>query len=153
MKGRAWTTPVEGTPARIRHAIEIRHKSFVCAEFIALLRQYDVALVCADTVEWPRLMDITSDFMYCRLHGSEVLYTSGYSDEALDIWAARIVAWARGEEVTDGDRASDVLAKKASGRDVYVYFDNDAKVFAPRDAHALAARVEQRLKNSEGKLG
>jgi uncharacterized protein YecE (DUF72 family) len=153
LKGRAWTTPVEGTPARIRHAIEIRHKSFVCAEFIALLRQYDVALVCADTVEWPRLMDITSDFMYCRLHGSEVLYTSGYSDEALDIWAARVAAWARGEEVTDGDRASDVRTSKIPGRDVYVYFDNDAKVFAPRDAHALAARVEQRLKTSEGKLG
>ena len=57
----------------LRHAPEIRHESFRTPEFIALPREHDVALVCADTVEWPRLMDVTSDFMYCRLHGSEVL--------------------------------------------------------------------------------
>ena len=48
---------------------------------LSSLREYQVALVCADTVEWPRLMDLTSDFVYCRLHGSEVLYVSGYTDE------------------------------------------------------------------------
>lgn len=145
MQGRAWTEPVETRPRRLRHAIEIRHQSFACAEFIALLRRYNVALVCADTVEWPRLMDVTSDFIYCRLHGSEVLYTSGYNENELDRWASRIAAWACGDEVADGDHASSKPATKSSGRDVYVYFDNDVKVFAPKDAHSLAARVQRLL--------
>lgn len=81
---------------RLRHAVEIRHDSFRDQGFIDLLRAHGVALVCADTVEWPRLMDVTADFVYCRLHGSEELYASGYDDHALDTWAARVAAWARG---------------------------------------------------------
>ena len=78
LKARAWLK-VDADTA-MRHAFEIRHDSFRTPEFISLLRHYNVALVCADTVEWPRLMDLTSDFVYCRLHGSEVLYASGYDD-------------------------------------------------------------------------
>jgi uncharacterized protein YecE (DUF72 family) len=141
--GRAFTEA--GRRGRIRHAMEIRHPTFITPEFIKILRRYNVALVCADTVEWPRLMDVTSDFVYCRLHGSEVLYTSEYSDEELDRWAARVAAWATGEEVPDGDHASSVPARRRSARDVFVYFDNDAKVFAPKDARALAERVEKLL--------
>ena len=151
MSTRAWTGVEDGSltrPARpLRHAIEIRNKSFVCPEFIALLRQYNIALVCADTVEWPRLMDVTSDFLYLRLHGSEVLYTSGYSEGALEQWAERIATWARGGEVEDGDHASPRAAEKARERDVYVYFDNDVKVHAPEDARSLTARVERLLKS------
>jgi uncharacterized protein YecE (DUF72 family) len=143
LKGRAFLDA--GKRRALRHAIEIRHPSFVVPEFVALLRRYNVALVCADTVEWPLLMDVTADFLYCRLHGSEVLYTSGYSNQALDQWASRIAAWARGKEVTDGEHASPISARKRSTRDVYVYFDNDAKVFAPNDAKSLAARVNQLL--------
>jgi uncharacterized protein YecE (DUF72 family) len=139
LKGRAFTEVGRRRP--IRHAMEIRHPSFVVPEFVSLLRRYNVAMVCADTVEWPRLMDITSDFIYCRLHGSKVLYTSEYSGEELDRWAARVAAWARGEEVSDGDHASGKPARRREGRDVYVYFDNDAKVFAPKDAQGLAERV------------
>ncbi len=68
----------------IRHAVEIRHESFADPAFIDLLRSFNVALVCADTVEWPRLMDLTADFVYCRLHGSTELYRSGYEAEAID---------------------------------------------------------------------
>jgi uncharacterized protein YecE (DUF72 family) len=64
--------------------MEIRNESFVCEEFIALLRKYEVGLVVADTVEWPRLMDVTADFVYCRLHGSEQLYASGYDQPAIE---------------------------------------------------------------------
>lgn len=143
MAGRTW---YEKTPKRpVRHAMEIRHDSFVTPEFVDLLRRYNVALVCADTVEWPRLMDITSDFVYCRLHGSEVLYASGYDDKALDQWAARTAAWARGKEPKDAERASDKPPSKRGDRDVYVYFDNDAKVRAPRDAAALITRVRKLL--------
>src|SRR5215475_140112 len=95
MKERVFTEE-PASRIKVRHAMEIRHKSFVTPEFFELLRKHQVALVCADAVEWPRLMDVTADFVYCRLHGSEVLYASGYSDDALDEWAARVAAWARG---------------------------------------------------------
>lgn len=143
MKGRSW---METTPNRpLRHAMEIRHESFRSPEFVALLRRYRIAMVCADAVEWPRLMDVTSDFVYCRLHGSEVLYTSGYDDAALDQWAARVAAWARGGEPKDAEKASAKPPPKRAKRDVYVYFDNDAKVRAPADARGLIARVDRLL--------
>jgi uncharacterized protein YecE (DUF72 family) len=129
----------------LRHSMEIRNESFRAPEFVELLRKYNVALVVADTVEWPRLMDLTSDFVYCRLHGSEVLYTSGYDDASLDQWAARVAAWAKGGEAPDGDRASGQPAPRPPRRDVFVYFDNDAKVRAPRDAHSLIVKLERLL--------
>ena len=132
-------------PARLRYAIEIRHESFLTPEFIQLLREYSVALVCADTVEWPRLMDLTADFVYCRLHGSEVLYVSGYDDRALDSWAARVAAWSAGREPADAERVVHSSAPKKRPRDVYIYFDNDAKVRAPFDALGLRARVDKLL--------
>jgi uncharacterized protein YecE (DUF72 family) len=132
----------------LRHAIEIRHESFRVPEFIQLLRKHDVALVCADTVDWPRLMDVTSNFVYCRLHGSEVLYASGYEDVDINDWACRVVAWATGNEPSDAERVMNKAAPKRKSRDVYVYFDNDAKVRAPFDAQALIRRVNGLLKTN-----
>jgi uncharacterized protein YecE (DUF72 family) len=143
LKDRSWFQ-VEQDLA-VRHALEIRHESFVCEKFIRLLRQYGVGLVVADTVEWPLLMDVTSSFVYCRLHGSEELYASGYEAEALDIWARRVVAWVSGGEVEDGRKASKRNAPKRKRRDVYVYFDNDIKVRAPFDAAQLRERVNRLL--------
>ena len=127
---------------RIRHALEIRHDSFRDPDFIPLLRRHRIGLVVADTVEWPLLMDATADFVYVRLHGSSELYTSQYGDQDLDIWAARIRAWACGEEA-QGEHAGPPAP--ARPRDVYVYFDNDAKVYAPVDAQALTRKMEKLL--------
>ena len=143
MSGRAALEP--GAKRPMRHAMEIRHASFATPEFINLLRKYDVALVCADTVEWPRLMDLTSDFMYCRLHGSEVLYASGYDDASLDQWSTRVHAWVRGKEPEDAERVIKEKGPKRAARDVFVYFDNDAKVRAPFDAKSLTARMNKLL--------
>lgn len=139
MKGRSWIKSDAKRP--IRHAIEIRNESCRAPEFIKMLRRYKVALVCADTVEWPLLMDLTTDFVYCRLHGSEELYASGYGDKALDVWARRIRAWARGSEPADAERVLGRSKPRKTGRDVFVYFDNDMKVRAPTDAVALAQRL------------
>jgi uncharacterized protein YecE (DUF72 family) len=127
----------------LRHALEIRHPSFLTKEFVDLLRAHNIALVCADTVEWPRRMDITSDFIYVRLHGSEVLYASGYGDNDLDTWAERVVAWAAGSQPSDNESEwiTDRAPRKRARRDVYVYFDNDAKVRAPFDAKNLISRL------------
>lgn len=143
VSGRAWMKTDANRP--LRHAMEIRNQTFVAPEFISLLRKHDIGLVCADTVEWPRLMDLTSNFIYCRLHGSEVLYASGYDDAALDQWAARVAAWAQGNEPRDAERVSTEPAKRLAARDVFVYFDNDAKVRAPVDAQGLMKRVDKLL--------
>jgi uncharacterized protein YecE (DUF72 family) len=123
----------------LRHAVEIRHESFRDGAFVDLLRSHGVALVCADTVDWPRLMDVTADFLYLRLHGSEALYASGYDDAALDAWAGRIGAWATGGEPADAERVGGQAIHRK--RDVFVYFDNDIKVRAPVDAQALMRRL------------
>jgi len=140
---RAWARTAR--PRELRHAIEIRHQSFLDPAFVAVLRRHQVALVFADSVSWPYAEDLTADFVYLRLHGSEELYTSGYSDEALDHWAARIKLWAQGREPNDArliDRESEPC--RPSPRDVYAYFDNDAKVRAPVDARSLHARLSPR---------
>ena len=74
-----------------------------------------------------------------------MLYTSGYDDEALDRWATRVAAWACGEELADAERVIDAPGPRRSYRDVYVYFDNDAKVRAPFDAQQLISRVANLL--------
>jgi uncharacterized protein YecE (DUF72 family) len=103
-----------------RHAFEVRHPSYFTPEFYDLLRAYDVGFVPADTAgRWQYAEELTSDFVYVRLHGSQQLYVSGYTEDELAAWAERVRGWTAG------------------GRDVYVYFDNDAKVHAPFDAMRL----------------
>lgn len=140
LKARAWLK-ADGCPP-LRHAVEIRHESFVDPRFAALLRRHDVALVCADTVDWPRLMDVTSDFVYCRLHGSEELYRSGYDASALDRWARRAKAWASGRRPPDG-RLAGPPERKVVTRDVFMFFDNTDKLRAPGDALGLMRRLGQ----------
>jgi uncharacterized protein YecE (DUF72 family) len=140
MKGRTWLAVKDNHP--IRHAMEIRHKSFETPEFITMLQKYSVAIVVADTGgKWPQIEDLTSDFVYLRLHGPEELYASGYTEEALDEWARKIRAWSRGTTPKDSKligKRSDIKKVK---RDVYVYFDNDLKVRAPFDARMLAEKL------------
>jgi uncharacterized protein YecE (DUF72 family) len=137
---RAWAKT--GHRRELRHAIEIRHQSFLDPAFVALLRRHRVALVFADSVGWPYAEDLTADFAYLRLHGSEELYASGYSEEALDHWAARIKLWAQGPEPNDARLIdSDTRPAPHGPRDVFAYFDNDAKVRAPVDARSLRARL------------
>jgi uncharacterized protein YecE (DUF72 family) len=129
MAGRTLLEPAASAP--LRHALEVRHESFRDQRFLALLRRAGVALVVSDAPDWPRFEEITADFLYLRLHGAQELYSSGYEGGSLDLWAERIRHWAR-----------EGRARKNRGlRDVCVYFDNDAKVRAPPDALALAARL------------
>ncbi|SFB38612.1 Uncharacterized conserved protein YecE, DUF72 family [Cellulomonas marina] len=138
LDGRALTVTDADRP--VRHALEVRHGTFVTPAFVELLRRHDVALVVADTAgRWPHLEDLTSDHVYVRLHGSSELYVSGYDDEAVDAWAAKVRAWSTGTPPPDGPRVAPPAADQP--RDVHVYFDNDVKVRAPVDAMALAARL------------
>ena len=139
LAGRAWTRTRKRRP--LRHAVEIRHASCLDADFVALLRRHGVSLVFADTVGWPYAEDVTANFLYLRLHGSEELYASGYEDEALDHWATRIRSWSAGAEPNDAELIDPDHRPKRRRREVYVYFDNDAKVRAPFDAQALRHKL------------
>lgn len=131
------------TDRNVRHALEVRHPSFFCDDFLDLLRSHNAALVFSDAAaDWPYAEDVTADFIYIRLHGAEELYASGYDDPALDEWARRARHWLAGSEPRDARRAGSRRARKRKGRDVYVFFDNDAKVRAPFDALGLADRLE-----------
>ncbi|GAA5107474.1 DUF72 domain-containing protein [Alloalcanivorax gelatiniphagus] len=115
------STPVDRP---LRHVVEARHTSFRTPEFCELLRAHDIGMVVADSAgTWPMFDEVTSDVAYVRLHGDQELYTSGYSEQALDHWAHKVREW------------------ESQGLDVYVYFDNDAKVHAPFDAIALQERL------------
>jgi len=142
VKGRAWTKTDAVRP--IRHAVEIRHHTFMTPEFFALLRRHNIAFVVADTAgKWPYAEDLTADFVYCRLHGAEQLYVSGYSGQELDWWASRVEHWRKGRQPKDANIVSDRKTKSGK-RDVYVYFDNDAKVHAPFNARTLAQKLQLR---------
>jgi uncharacterized protein YecE (DUF72 family) len=136
LRSRAWLETGDNQP--LRHALEIRHDSYRDPAFIALLRKHRIGLVVADTVEWPLLMDVTADFVYVRLHGSQQLYASGYGPKALDLWATRVKAWQTGQKA-QGDYVASPAPKR--GRDVYIYFDNDAKVRAPFDARTQIRKL------------
>nr|WP_231126228.1 DUF72 domain-containing protein [Motilibacter aurantiacus] len=121
----------------LRHALEVRHSSFEVPGFVELLREHDVALVCADTAgKWPMLDDVTSTFVYVRLHGAQELYVSGYDDPALERWAGKARVWQSGGTPDDGRTLAPPAAVRE--RDVFAYFDNDVKVRAPFDAMGLS---------------
>ncbi len=121
----AWRPAVD---APLRHALEARHPSFVTEDVLSQLAQHGVAAVVADSGgRFPAVATVTSDFVYVRLHGPEELYSSGYDDQGLDRWAVRVAEWAD------------------SGHDVFVYFDNDAKGYAPFDAMRLRERLTSYL--------
>lgn len=122
----------------LRHAVEIRHTSFIDPSFIEMLRAHNVALVIADTGErWPQLHDVTADFLYLRLHGATELYKSRYSDAALRIWADRLRVWCAGNQPRDSELAVPGAKVKRVARDVFCYFDNTDKLHAPKNARRL----------------
>ncbi|MFI9011854.1 DUF72 domain-containing protein [Actinosynnema sp. NPDC053489] len=118
---RAWPTTDADRP--LRHALEVRHPTFLVPEFQDLLRAHGIALVVSHSAgRFPYLEGVTADFAYVRLHGSQSLYVGSYTDDELDRWSAKIEEW-------------------AADHDVYVYFDNDTDAVAPHDALRLAARL------------
>ena len=122
--GRAALRAPDGRDRSIRHAVEVRHPSWLGDPALETLTALDVALVAADTAgKYALSFARTAKFAYVRLHGSTALYASRYEDGELAAWAARIGQWT------------------AAGDDVYVYFDNDARGHAPRDAIRLQAAL------------
>jgi uncharacterized protein YecE (DUF72 family) len=121
---RAWPGP--------RHAIEFRHPSWFDAEVAACLSAHRIAVCQSDAADWPLWDAVTTDLVYVRLHGHVLTYASNYSERELRAWARNVRRWMR------------------EGRDVHVYFDNDAYGDAPRNALRLLALLGAGRKPASG---
>ncbi|MCB8874341.1 DUF72 domain-containing protein [Acidisoma silvae] len=124
----------------LRHVVEVRHESFRHPDFIAMLRAYGVAAVVAGDSEFPQIADVTADFVYARIMGTEDAHPLGYADKALDQWAKRAKQWARGE-MPSGLQSAAPLKADGKPRDVYLYVISGHKVRNPAAAKALIERV------------
>lgn len=126
----------------VRHALELRHEDFLNERVVEMCRARDVALVFADSGDWPYTEEVTARWIYVRLHGSPHTYASNYGESRLDGWAERVRTWASGGEPEDADRITDRRPPSRGARDVYVYFDNDGDAHAPRNARELMVRLD-----------
>ncbi len=130
---------VEGL--KLRHAIEVRHESFLVPEFIALLRKHSAAIVYAHHDEYPEAADITADFVYARLQSSAAKVETGYTGADLKKWAARARDWADGRPPKDLSAVA--KAAKPAKTDVFLYFISGAKERNPAAAQALIKELRK----------
>lgn len=105
---------------RVRHALELRHRSWFEAPVADRLRSAGVAVCLGDAPDFPMWREVTADFVYVRLHGHTRKYASSYSAAALRRWASDACVW------------------RDAGKDVFVYFDNDAEGHAVANARRFA---------------
>jgi uncharacterized protein YecE (DUF72 family) len=129
----------EGLP--VRHAVEVRHRSFSDPQCLALARRHNVAIVYADSDDYPAIADDTADFVYARLMRSGEAEPTGYPAAALDEWAARARVWAGGSVPDDLPRVEAGAKPSGKPRPVYLFFIAGAKVRNPAAAEALIARL------------
>ena len=132
--------PKEVKGRAVRHVVEVRHDSFRSRDFIALVREHGVAVSIAGESAYPQIADATAPFVYARIMGTKETAESGYSDAALDLWAARAQAWASGAAV-DGLDCVEPQSADGKARDVYIYVISGHKVRNPAAAMALLGRI------------
>jgi uncharacterized protein YecE (DUF72 family) len=130
---------VEGRP--LRHVVEVRHQSFLVPEFVALLREHNIAVAFADSDEYPAIADVTADFVYARLQRTKEENETGYAATDIDQWARRARVWEAGGAPEDLPRLESSAVPNVK-RPVFIYMISGAKVRAPAAAMALIERVK-----------
>src|SRR3954447_1730607 len=127
---------------KLRHVVEVRHDSFRSPLFIALIRKFNVAVVCAEHATYPGIADVTSDFVYLRLQKGKDTIATGYPPKELDAWAKRLQTFASGGVPKDLDQFEPKSAPKPKSLDVFAYVIHEGKVRAPAAAMALIERLK-----------
>src|SRR5829696_4253278 len=122
----------------LRHALEVRHESFRCPEFVAAARAAGVAIVLADSDDYPQIADLTADFVYARLQRTREAQPAGYPPRELDRWAEVLRGWSAGESPDGLSYAADSPAP-ARPREVFAFVISGIKVRNPAAASALIA--------------
>lgn len=134
--------PSEMNGRALRHVLEVRNRSFLCAEYLELARSHHFPSVFTDSDEYPGFADLTGDFVYARLMRSRASEPDGYAAKDLDAWAGRARSWANGGEPDDLPRVEPRAAAHSSGpRHVFLYFISSAKARNPAAAMALLQRL------------
>jgi len=129
---------VDGRP--VRHAVEVRHASFLSPDFVALARKHDVAVVMAGDCDYPQIADVTAPFVYARIMGTNQTAKTGYAPRELDLWTSRARAWAKGD-LPDGLETLTEPVTAKGGRDVFLYVISGYKAHNPAAAMALIERL------------
>lgn len=124
---------------RLSHAVEPRHESFRDPAFVEMTRSAGVAIVFADSDDFPCIADLSGDLVYARLQRSREKASTGYPAKALKQWADVAKAWARGESPAGFPYVAEPPAPEP--RNVYVFFTSGAKVRNPAAAEALIGRL------------
>jgi uncharacterized protein YecE (DUF72 family) len=136
--------PREAGGLPLRHALEVRHPTFLVPEFVDLARRHNVATVFADSDDYPMVGDVTGDFVYARLQKSQEDVATGYRPRDLDRFAKLAKVWEAGGEPEDVPRfGTKKAANKKRHRDVFAFVIAGAKVRAPMAAMALIERLQK----------
>jgi uncharacterized protein YecE (DUF72 family) len=134
--------PREHAGLKLRHAVEVRHPSFVVPEFPALCRAHEIAIVHADHAAYPEIADVTADFVYSRLQKGNDTIETAYDTAELAHWAERAREWATGHEPSGLTYADPVTRAIEKPRDVFVYIIHEGKLRAPQGAMAFQELVD-----------
>ena len=126
----------------LRHAVEVRHKSFRVPEFVDMMRHYGVAIIVEGDSEYPQIADVTAPFVYARIMGTKPEEPLGYPSATLDVWAQRARCWAAGVTPDELETVAPVERNEGAGRDVFLYVINGHKVANPAAAEALIERLK-----------
>ena len=107
-----------------RHCFEFRHPSWFAADVRSVLRRHGASLVIGHDARRPLPRPAVEGLVYLRFHYGSRGRSGNYSLSELDTWRRRIAAW-------------------RSRHEVFAYFNNDWKGFAPRNALHLLAGLSQ----------
>lgn len=131
--------PARHAGVKLRHAVQVRHESFAVPEFVAMCRAAGVAIVFAQSDDYPAIADVTGDFVYARLETAAADLPAGYPASELDRWAATARDWAEGAEPTGLPYVAQHAATRP--RDTFLFFISGAKERNPAAAQALIERL------------
>ena len=123
----------------IRHAVEVRHDSFKDPAFALLCRKHGVAIVFGADSDFPLIADVTADFIYARIMGTQAKEKIGYPPATLKIWAQRAKDWEKGESPKASMLVAPAAPKKK--RDVFLFVISGAKEKNPAAAQAIIAAL------------
>ena len=133
--------PAEVSGLPLRHVLDVRHPSFMCAEYLALARRHRAATVFTDSDDHPSFADVTGGFVYTRMMRTDAALPEGCTPQALDQLAACGHAWREGNEPSGLPRIEAQAPPRAAARDVFMFFIGGAKERAPAAAMALRQRL------------
>jgi uncharacterized protein YecE (DUF72 family) len=122
----------------LRHAVEVRHDSFKDKAFVKMCRDHGVAAIFAADSEFPTIPDVTADFVYARIMGTEAKEKLGYPKAILTKWAERAKRWEKGESPNMTLLAPAAPEKK---RDVFLFVISGAKARNPAAAQAIISAL------------